>query len=396
MIFRRRSRNPREMSSADFRDQGVLIVGGGIAGLALGGALRRLGVRCEIAERSETWQPVGAGIVLGVNAMAVMRVLGLAQSLEKGARRLEEMKIADSTNRCLARTNLKDLEPRFGISLAMHRSALHDTLLESARGVPVRMGTTVESASSRGGQVEVRFSDNTEASFGLIVGADGLHSRVRELAFGVRPLRYSGYTCWRMVIDAGHAETPAQEMWGVGKRFGVVPLDGNRVYCFGVINERAGHPDPEVGRVERLRERFAEFGGPVPSLLDRIGGAGDLIKNDLYEIVHRPFFRGRWVLVGDAAHGMLPDMGQGAAMALEDVAVLAEGIGGGLPLGEVLAGWAKRRERRVRKVQYLSRRIGRVGQWESRLACRIRNEMTRLLPDSAASQLLVRLAGQPL
>jgi 2-polyprenyl-6-methoxyphenol hydroxylase-like FAD-dependent oxidoreductase len=384
------------MNSSDFREQGVLIVGGGIAGLALGGALQRLGVRCEIAERCETWQPVGAGIILGVNAMAVMRVLGLAESLEKGARRLEEMKIADTRNRCLTRTNLKNLEPRFGVSLAMHRAVLHDTLLESAGGVPVRMGTTVENASPRGDQMEVRFSDGTEACFGLIVGADGLHSRVRELAFGARALRYSGYTCWRMVIDAGHPETPAQEMWGVGKRFGLVPLDGNRVYCFAVINERAGQPDPEAGRVERLREHFAEFGGPVPGLLERIGGAGDLIKNDLHEIIQRPFFRGRWVLVGDAAHGMLPDMGQGAAMALEDVVVLVEGIASGLPLVEVLAGWAKRREGRVRKVQYLSRRIGRVGQWENRLACRIRNEMTRLLPDAMASHLLVRLAGQPI
>jgi 2-polyprenyl-6-methoxyphenol hydroxylase-like FAD-dependent oxidoreductase len=93
---------------------------------------------------------------------------------------------------------------------------------------------------------------------------------------------------------------------------------------------------------------------------------------------------------------MLPDMGQGAAMALEDVVVLVEGIASGLPLVEVLAGWAKRRERRVRKVQYLSRRIGRVGQWENRLACRIRNEMTRLLPDAMASHLLVRLARQPI
>ena len=384
------------MSSDDFRKKGVLIVGGGIAGLALAGALRRLGVACEIAERTETWQPVGAGIVLGVNAMAVMRVLGMAEPLEAGARRLEVMKIVDSTNRCLARTNLKDLEPRFGLNLAMHRALLHETLLEGARGVPIRMGTTIENASAGGGQLDVRFSNGEEASYGLVVGADGLHSRVRELAFGARALRYSGYTCWRMVIDAGHPETPTQEMWGVGKRFGVVRLDGNRVYCFAVINERAGQPDPEADRIERLRETFSEFAGPVPGLLGQISEPDELIKNDLYEIVHQPYFSERWALVGDAAHGMLPDMGQGAAMALEDVAVLAEGIGGGLPLAEVLATWAKRREGRVRKIQYLSRRIGRVGQWENRLACRVRNEITRLFPDSMALQVLARLAAQPL
>ena len=384
------------MSADDFREKGILIVGGGIAGLALAGTLRRLGVPCEVAERTRTWQPVGAGIVLGVNAMAVMRVLGLAESLEAGARRLEVMRVVDSANRCLARTNLKDLEPRFGINLAMHRALLHETLLESARGVPIRMGTTVEKVSPGGDRMDVRFADGAEASYGLVVGADGLHSRVRELAFGARALRYSGYTCWRMVVDAGHPETPAQEMWGVGKRFGVVPLDGNRVYGFAVTNERAGRPDPEAGRIERLREMFAEFRGPVPGLLERIETPGELIKNDLYEIVRQPFFAGRWVLVGDAAHGMLPDMGQGAAMALEDVVVLAQGIGSGLPLAEVLATWAKRRQGRVRRIQFMSRRIGQVGQWESPLACRIRNEATRLMPDALALQALTKLAAQPL
>ena len=112
--------------------------------------------------------------------------------------------------------------------------------------------------------------------------------------------------------------------------------------------------------------------------------------------MRQPFFAGRWVLVGDAAHGMLPDMGQGAAMALEDVVVLAQGIGSGLPLAEVLATWAKRRQGRVRRIQFMSRRIGEVGQWESPLACRIRNEATRLMPDALALQALTKLAAQPL
>jgi 2-heptyl-3-hydroxy-4(1H)-quinolone synthase len=258
------------------------------------------------------------------------------------------------------------------------------------------MGTTVDAASEREGRMIARLSDGDERAFGLIVGADGLHSRTRELAFGPQKLRYSGYTCWRMVVDGGEPEFAAQEMWGIGKRFGLVRIGGGRVYCFAVINARAGQPDPAEGRVQRLRERFAEFEGSAPHLLQRLGGPEALIQNDLYEIVHRPWYREGWVLVGDAAHGMLPDMGQGAAMALEDVAVLADLMATGLPRGETLDRWARRRESRVRWVQNQSRRIGRIGQWSSPLACRIRNEAARRLPNSWATRVLVRLAEQTL
>ncbi len=382
------------MNLESWRNDGVLIVGGGIAGLALAGALYRQGVPCELIERAPAWAPVGAGIVLGVNAMKMLRELGLADALENKARLLEVMSITDSDNRILARTNLADLQPRFGASLALHRSALHDVLLENARHVPIRMGTTVESAEEREESVEVRFSSGDTARFGLMVGADGLHSRVRELTFGPLPLRYSGYTCWRTVVGGGGAEVGGQEMWGVGKRFGLVPLDRDRVYCFAVVNAPAEEPDPASDRIHRLRKEFSEFGGPVPHLLDQLRQPEELIKNDLHEIVHRPWHRGRVVLVGDAAHGMMPDMGQGAAMALEDVWVLSQLIASELPLEETLASWMDRRKRRVRWVQNQSRRIGWVGQWRHPLACRVRNELTHLLPDSATTRVLARLARQ--
>lgn len=381
----------------------VLIVGGGIAGLALAGALHRQGVACQLVERAEAWAPVGAGIILGVNAMAALRNLGLAEALESGAQPLEKMTIKDADNRRLARTNLADLQPRFGVSLALHRSDLHDVLLQSARHVPMHMGTTVTSIEDRGDSVAVTFSDGDKGLFDLVIGADGLHSQVRELAFGHRPLRYSGYTCWRMVVGGGLGgggsggvpEKGAQEFWGVGKRFGLVPLDGERVYCFAVINAGPGEPDPAKGRIQRLKQHFSEFGGPVPHLLNQLVQPEELIQNDLHEIILRPWYRGRVVLLGDAAHGMTPNMGQGAAMALEDVAVLTELLAGGRPLAQVLEEWARRREPRVRWIQNQSRRIGWVGQWKNPLACRARNQLTQWLPDSSTTRVLAYLAAQP-
>ena len=382
------------MSSAHWRERGVLIVGGGIAGLALAGALGRRGIDCQLVERAEAWAPVGAGIILGVNAMAVMRGLGLAEALEAGARTLEGMSITDAGNRRLVRTNLADLRPRFGVSLALHRALLHEALLAAAAGIPIRMGTTLESLEQNEDRVDVRFSDGNEASFGLVVGADGLRSQVRELVFGALPLRYSGYTCWRMIIEGHELEMGAQEMWGRGKRFGAVPIGEKQVYCFAVANAEAGRPDPPTGRVERLRALFSEFAGPVPGLLGQLRQPGELIQNDLHEIVHRPWHRGNVVLVGDAAHGMTPNMGQGAAMALEDVAVLGECIEGALPLDQSLKNWVRRREPRVRWIQNQSRRIGQIGQWENPVACALRNQLARAMPNWAATRAMVLLARQ--
>ncbi|MDE0885971.1 MAG: FAD-dependent monooxygenase [Myxococcota bacterium] len=382
------------MTAPAWLERGVLIVGGGIAGLTLAGALQRMGVECQLAERSETWAPVGAGIILGVNAMAIMRRFDLADGLEERAWALEGMTITDAKNRHLIRTNLAELRPRFGISLALHRAVLHEALLSAARGVPIRMGTTVDSLEETDECVRAHFSDGSEASFALVVGADGLHSQVRSLVFGDVPLRYSGYTCWRMVVESDEMEVSAQEMWGRGQRFGAVHIDAKRVYCFAVVNAEAGRPDPAAGRVQRLREEFSEFAGPVPALLASLEAPEQLIQNDLYEVLHTPWYRGRVVLVGDAAHGMTPDMGQGAAMALEDIAVLTESLGLTDSPAEALGAWAARRTARVRWIQNQSRRIGQVGQWESRLACGLRNQLTRATPAWAATRALKALAGQ--
>jgi 2-polyprenyl-6-methoxyphenol hydroxylase-like FAD-dependent oxidoreductase len=377
----------------------VLIAGGGIAGLALAHALSRIRIDWELVERAPAWAPVGAGIVLGVNAMAVMRRLGLDDAVRARGAPLAELAITDARDRVLGRTDLGRLAPRFGPSIAIHRAALHEVLAEAAGG-GVRLGTTIESLEPAGERVRVRSDDGLQGDFALVVGADGLRSRTRSQLFGEVPPVYAGYTCWRLVVQRPPDLARGQEMWGRGRRFGIVPIDGTRVYCFAVANAPAGTVDPPEGRVERFRERFAGFGGPVPAILEQVERPEQLLHNDLEEVVQRPWHRGRCVLVGDAAHGMTPNMGQGAAMALEDVCVLAEllaapgALAGGLP--RVLAAWSERREPRVRWVQDQSRRIGRVAQWEGRLACALRNGLLRLVPDRANERALVRMAEQPI
>ena len=374
----------------------VLIVGGGIAGLATAAGLSRAGIACEVVERTEAWAPVGAGIVLGVNAMNVMRGLELAEPVAERGARLGRGAITDARGRDIGRTDFGLLEPDLGPTISLHRAALHDVLLAGASGVPVSLGASVEKLALYDSHVDVRTTDGREARYDLVIGADGLRSRVRELVFGDVEIAYAGYTCWRLVVKAPFAQAEMREMWGRGKRFGIVPVSDGRVYCFAVANAPRGAVDPAEGRLERFRARFAEFGGQVPEILAALQHPDELIHNDLEEVVDGPWVRDRVALVGDASHAMTPNMGQGAAMALEDSAVLVELLRAGGPLPAALSAYVARRQDRVRWVQTQSRRIGRLGQLENPVACALRNGLLRLVPDRSSTAALRKMASQPI
>lgn len=370
----------------------ILIVGGGIAGLALAVGLRRLGAAPIVVEQAPAFGAVGAGISLSANAMAALRVLGLADAAREAGRSLAAAEILDARGRRLSRVDVRAIAERSGPNIAIHRAALHDVLLAGCGDLDLRSGTTVDKLVDRGGTVEVTFSDGTTAEVDRVVGADGLRSRTRTQAFGPTDPVYSGYTCWRFVVDCPPDLSVAQEMWGRGRRFGLVPLVDDRLYCFTTQNVPAGTPDPMEGRVERFHARFADFGGFAPAALEQVTRPEQLIHNDLEEMPPHPWSRGRVLLVGDAAHATTPNMGQGAAMALEDVAVLCELLAGA-EWDDVIPAFVARREPRVRFVVDQSRRLGRLAQLENRVAIALRNAIVRATPDRVAQRAAERAAA---
>ena len=378
----------------------VLIVGGGIGGLATAAGLRQAHIECEVVERTERWAPVGAGIVLSVNAMSVMRKLGMADDVARRGVELGRGAITNQAGSILGNTDFGVLRRDFGPTIALHRAELHHALLEAVGDVPISLGTSVEKISQNPARddapVEVRLTDGREETYDLVIGADGLRSQVRELALGEVPIAYSGYTCWRLIVNAPIGKVDMCEMWGRGQRFGIVGIGDGRLYCFAVANASRGQTDPSEGRLERFRARFEGFGGQVPAILAALEHPDQLIHNDLEELPRGDWVKGRVVLIGDAAHAMTPNMGQGAAMALEDSAVLVETLGQSGPLADRLKGFHARRGPRVRWVQNQSRRIGRVGQLEGVVACAVRNAVVRLTPDRAAEKVLRKIASQPI
>lgn len=378
----------------------VVIVGGGIAGLVLGRALSLRGVPVELIERSEALRAMGAGITLGANAVRVLAELGLTAELEARGRKLDGGAITDERGRVLSAANLDEVEARYGRTLAIDRGELHAVLQAGiTRGdgaaVRLRFGVTIASLEDSPSGLSCELSDGTRLTARAVIGADGIRSRVRELVWGPNEPVYSGYTCWRWTGRVPGGVTRLVEMWGAGRRVGVVPLVGENVYAFFVANAPQGTPlDPTRRRAGYVRNEFEAFGGDVPRVLTALGDdAAELLHHDIEEVLQSPWVHGRVALVGDAAHAMTPNLGQGAAMAIEDTIVLARELASRADTNAALREYEAKRRPRVGDIQKRSRSFGAVAQWQSPMAVWFRNLALRNTPESTTRKTIERIVS---
>jgi len=302
----------------------VLIVGGGIAGLALAPMLARTGDEVEVVERERAW-PAGTGIYLPGNAARALRALGLEAQVASRAVAIAHQHFYDHHGRLLCEVDVAELWATVGPCLAVHRAELHALLREAAGEVPIRNGLAVERLAQRDGAVSVGFGDGTSGTYDLVVGADGIHSAVRRLAFDPTAVpRPVGQIGWRFVAPRPREVTTWAVMLGRRTAFLTIPIDGDRVYCYCDVVSPPDHDTPEQVGAERLGDLFSEFADPAATLLEELDAAADIHVSTIEEVVLDRWARERVVLIGDASHATSPNMAQGAAMALEDALVLAD------------------------------------------------------------------------
>jgi 2-polyprenyl-6-methoxyphenol hydroxylase-like FAD-dependent oxidoreductase len=362
----------------------VLVVGAGIGGLTAASALRAAGADVVVIERAPVFAPLGAGIVLAANAVRALRSLGIDPTPHGTELAAFEVRTAAGDVLSAVRTDeVSPGQPAIGV----HRAALHEVLLSAIRtGAEVRLGRTVARLEDRGDQVEVELDDGSVDRFDLVSGADGLHSAIRAALGGPAPV-YSGYTCWRAVVDDDGGPI-AREWWGRGRRFGAVPLPAGRTYLFLTRNA----PEGGSAAVEDFRSMCADFEPLVRELVDRIEPRS-VLHHDLSALTGSFWGRGRVWLLGDAAHATLPNEGQGAAMAIEDAVALR--VSASEPdAAAAFARYVRLRDARVRKIQRDSRALGWVGQWENAALVGLRDRLMRAVPHRLAAGQL-RAVVQP-
>lgn len=361
----------------------VLVAGAGIGGLTAAIALgRRFSV--TLVERAPRPPSTGAGIVLAANATSILAALGVR--LDAGhAIAGGEIRRADGAVLSRTQMGMKGGAPW----LTFHRAELAAALLDAVPdGVERRFGVGLAALRASSDGAEVTFTDGREERFDLVIGADGLHSRVRQIVEGEVPLRYSGVTCWRAVVQNPGVEAVI-EAWGPETRVGMVPLSGGRLYTFLVATAPRRAPAPSFP--EGFRTLFAPFADPVPAVLAGID-PGALLHHDLEELPAPRWGQPRVWLLGDAAHGMTPNQGQGAAMAIEDAAAAAITLAEAPPPQAFLA-WRTLRHGRVAKVQLDSRRIGDVAHVRSTWLRAARDLVVRWTPDSVTHHQLAALVA---
>ena len=337
----------------------ILIVGGGIAGLALGRALREQGFVPEIIERAASCQAGGTGLYLPGNGVRALGALGLADKVLARAVCMSHQRILDHTGRQLAEIDLAKLWNPVGLCVGIARGELHRILLEGAAGVPMRLGTTLTTLSQKDDEVNVAFADGSTGTYDLVVGADGIRSSIRQLVFGgIRP-RHLGQASWRFLVEHSGAIETWTAMLGRRRTFLAMPVGPNRLYCYADLAALATE-DPTGRDLVRFLALFEDFAEPVPSILSKLESFDSIHFSPIEEIIIDTWVQGRVVLIGDAAHATSPNMAEGASMAMEDALVLTRMLATHGSPAEALSAFRERRCARIRWVRQRTHRRDRI------------------------------------
>ncbi|MGY2128014.1 FAD-dependent monooxygenase [Blastococcus sp. SYSU DS0617] len=358
------------------------MVGGGIGGLAAARGLQLAGWSVRVLERAADLEPLGAGLSLFPNAVRALAALGV--ELPAG-RPPGPGGIRAGDGRWLSRTDPAVYPERYGAPLlAVHRADLQEALLAALGPGTVVTGARVLDVEDGPDVARVRHSGG-EGRAELVVLADGLSSTTRSLVAGPGPRpRYAGYTAWRAVVPAGAVTVRldgATESWGRGERFGIVPLADGRVYWFATANAPEGGQAAD-GEHAEVRRRFSGWHAPIPDVVGATA-PGDVLRHDVYDLRPHPrsYVGRRLVLLGDAAHAMSPNLGQGACQALEDAATLGSLLPAGGDVDAGLAAYDRARRPRARRIARRSAQVGRIAQLDGRFSSAARDHVVRRTPD---------------
>jgi 2-polyprenyl-6-methoxyphenol hydroxylase-like FAD-dependent oxidoreductase len=346
--------------------QRILVIGGGFSGMSAAIQFAKLGAAVDLVEIDPDWRNYGAGISLGGATLRAFKQLGILDAfLEHGAahdgvslRLPHGLQVAELPTPRIAGPDV----PGGG---AILRPVLASILADATRasGATVHLGCTFTSIEQDADGVEVTFTDGRRQRYDLVVGADGLYSKLRRQLFPDAPMpRYNGQACWRAVVPRP-PEIRSTTMWiGPNVKPGVNPVSKTEMYLF-ILEPRPvnDHVDPATF-VDRVRALLADFPAPeLQAIREGLNAQSQVVFRPLEGLLMpRPWFKGRIVLIGDTVHATTPHLASGACIGIEDAIVLAEEIGRHPEVEGALAAFEARRWERCRMVVENSGRLGEI------------------------------------
>jgi 2-polyprenyl-6-methoxyphenol hydroxylase-like FAD-dependent oxidoreductase len=306
----------------------VLIVGGGVGGLTAATAFGQRGVEVVLIEKRPAFDVPGVGLGQPANALRVYGALGVLPEILQTGFIYDHMSIFDPQRKLIVRHAFLLGDSKIPAVCALSRRRLHDILLAAAEkaGTEVRLETTVAEIDEEGDSVVVRFSNGATESFDLVAGFDGIRSDTRKWLVGTAFMpRPSGYGAWRVQVPRPDYVDGMEFLQGIGSKTGAMPLSDELMYLFHI---RPESPDAFFERAEMVdlfRSRLAQYGSYVADVRDALTDESDIVYSPIEPmLLPWPWFSGRVVIGGDAAHTVPPHLTQGAAMAAEDGYILAK------------------------------------------------------------------------
>lgn len=366
----------------------ILIAGGGIGGLSAALALRREGFEPVVFEQAPALLEVGAAIAVWPNAMRVLHRLGVADEVAERGGLLKHARWLERGGRVYNRLPFPD-EDTPGV--ALHRADLQGALLRALPPETIRLGKRFEGFSRVKDEVRVSFADGEEVACDVLVAADGLHSLARAQLVGDGAPVYRGYAVWRGIARLQHASLlfdTAMEIYGGGRRFGIGPVGLGRTGWWATANEPEGAAETPSEHQKKLLKLFDGWCAPVRELIEATPSE-TILRNPTYD---RPpaarWGAGRVTLLGDAAHPLTPNFGQGGCMAIEDAVVLARCLSKYADAARALRAYESHRRKRASRVARYSLLYGAVGQWQSPAAVLLRARLLSSVPEPLGRRLL--------
>jgi 2-polyprenyl-6-methoxyphenol hydroxylase-like FAD-dependent oxidoreductase len=359
----------------------VGIIGGGIGGLTAAVALRQTGADSVVFERASARRRSGAGISLWANALTSLRMLNLEKEIVARGSPIVGGTFRTSDGKVLFEVPFQRMYPVPAVMV--HRDELQEILLGVLPEEAVHFDAECVGVEQHGQEVSARFLDGRELRFDMLVGADGIRSTIRRLMLGEPHFRYSGFAAWRGVADFPGDELPnagGNEWWGAGAIFGAAPMSGDRVYWYG----EARQPEGKAPIISHKEDSLGRFRGWEPTIQAIIASThpDTVTRYDGYDV--EPAARwstGRVTLLGDAAHPIRANLGQGGCQAIEDAVFLA-GCASSTDPVQALQRYEAGRRGRATYVARLSHLMSLLEHTRGRLPRALRDAILRVVPTS--------------
>lgn len=357
----------------------IAIIGGGIGGLTTALALQHFGFESQVFEQAPALHDVGAAIAIWPNAMRVLASLGLADKILERAGMMQEIRWVDQDGWLINRVSISGGDFP---AIALHRADLQNTLLHELPAESIHLGYHLINQKQQGDRMIATFANGRSTEADFLIGADGIHSRVRAQLIDDGDPIDRGYTIWRGIsakVPREIAPATAIEFQGRGKRFGIGPVGSGRVGWWASANR---------GDTDDLARLFEDWYQPVLELIESTPATSIIKNNALDRPSNKTWGRGRMTLLGDAIHPTTPNLGQGGCLAIEDALVLGMCFKKYGASEDALRNYERARYKRTSALSKYSRYYGTVGQWENTCARALRRTAFALAPEALAQRMM--------